>query len=153
MVMDEKAKVSKKLQLTANAILVYSPEKELEVLSKLAEKGDQVDWKPAIILASAYLEKYGIDRLIIHFKSRKIAFAKKLVKLSLPDVAVLLYGLELIPEKYFTWIDNIWHERLVIIHQKREMPVYVGNEANEKYRAIIARALEVLKFLKVDKVR
>ncbi len=77
--MNEKAsKVTRELEYTVDAIFVYSPEKELEVLSKLAEKGDQVDWKPAIILASAYLEKYGIDRLKVHFKSEKIALAGRL---------------------------------------------------------------------------
>jgi hypothetical protein len=153
MVMNEKEtvpKVTRKLTIISDAILVYSPEKELDVLSKLAEKGNQADWKPAIILASAYLEKYGIEKLKEHFKSKKIPLADRFKKLSLSDVEVLLYGLELIPEKYFTWIDQIWHERCDIIHPKGELPAYVGKEANEKYRGMIDRALEVLKFLKSE---
>ena len=50
-----------------DAILVYSPEKELEVLSSLAEVGDKIDWKPAIILSAAYLETFGIEKLKRYF--------------------------------------------------------------------------------------
>lgn len=151
MVMNEKEnarKVTRRLETTSNAVCVYSSEKELEVLSNLAEKGNLVDWKPAIVLASAYLEKYGIKKLKRYFKNKKIPLAERFEKLSLSDVEVFLYGLDLIPEKYFTWIDQIWRERCNIIHQKGELPAFVGKEAKEKYRGMVDRALEVLKFLK-----
>jgi hypothetical protein len=134
--------------ISMNANLVYSPEKELQILSKLAEQGDHVDWKPAIILASTYLEKYGIEKLKQFFTDKKITLAGRFENMSLSDVEVFLYGLNLLPEKYFTWIDQVWHERCNIIHQKGELPSYVGNEANKKYGGMLDRSLEVLQYLK-----
>ena len=129
-------------------IQVYSPEKELAVLVQLAEKGDQVDWKPAIILAAVYLERSSAARLKRHFEGRKITLSSKLDRLSLNDLATFLYGLELISEKYFTWMTQIWSERIDIVHPRGTLPAYVGNEANEKYGEMIRQALEIMSFLK-----
>lgn len=131
-----------------DVILVYSPEKELEVLAQLAERGDKVDWKPAIVLAVAYLEKFGIGKLKRHFEDRKIKLSGRLESLSLNDVAVFLYGLEVINEKFFNFMTKIWRERIKIVHQKGTLPAYIGNEANEKYGEMIRNALEIIKFLK-----
>jgi hypothetical protein len=151
---ESEGKVTRESAFIADAWVRYSPERELEVLSELAErtKGYQIDWKPAIILAAAYLEKYGIEKLKRHFEGKKILIAARFEKLSLSDVDVFLYGLELVPEKYFTWIDQIWRERRIIIHQKGELPSYAGKRANEKYRPMIEKALKVLKFLKTEGV-
>ncbi len=51
-----------------DTIFVYGPKKELEVLASLAIEGNKVDWKPAIILAAAYLEKSGHERLRRYFE-------------------------------------------------------------------------------------
>lgn len=131
-----------------DAILVYSPEKELEVLAELASKGNLVDWKPAIILAAAYLEKFDIYKLKRYFEEKKIQLSGKLENLSLNEVAVFLYGLGLIDEKFFTWMTQIWNERNNIVHQKGALPAYVGEEANKKYGKMISNALEIIKFLK-----
>ena len=55
-----------------DAILVYSPEKELEVLSEMAISTKEIDWKPALILSAAYLEKIGIVRIAEFLKSGRI---------------------------------------------------------------------------------
>jgi lambda repressor-like predicted transcriptional regulator len=131
-----------------SAIFVNSPEKELEILVALAQKGDQIDWKPAIILAAAYLEKFGIELLKKHFEKRKIQLSGKLEGLSLNDVTTFLYGLSLIDEKFFTWMTEIWKERISIVHQRETLPAYVGDEANKKYGKVIANTLEIIAFLK-----
>lgn len=131
-----------------DAFLVYSPEKELEVLAKLAEKGDLVDWKPAIVLAAAYLEKAGIDKLKNTFEPRKINPQEKLEKLRFHEVTLFLYGLWVIDEKVYDWMNRIWKERVKIIHQKEIQPNYIGKEANKTYGEMMAKALEILKFLK-----
>lgn len=64
-----------------DAILVYNPKTELEILSSLAIEGDKVDWKPVIVLASSYLEKFGHERLKRYFEEKQ-AREKKKVKLS-----------------------------------------------------------------------
>jgi hypothetical protein len=131
-----------------DAIFVYSPEKELEVLAQLAEKGDLVDWKPAIIMAAAYLEKVGIRKLKKHFESKRIPLSGRLEGLSLNDVSTFLYGLELIDEKFFTWMTQIWSERTDIVHQRVTLPAYIGDEANKKYGNMTRNALEIIDFLK-----
>jgi hypothetical protein len=131
-----------------DAIFVYSPEKELEVLAGLAEKGDLVDWKPAIILAAAYLERFGIAKLKRHFGDRKIRLSGRLEGLSLNDVTTFLYGLDLINEKFFTWMTQIWSERIDVVHPRGVLPAYVGEEANKKYGEMIRNALEIINFLK-----
>lgn len=118
------------------------------MLAQLAEKGDLVDWKPAIILAAAYLERFGIDRLKRQFKDRNIKLNRRLENLSLNEVAIFLYGLDLIYEKFFTWITQIWSERIDIVHQKRTLRAYVGDKANKKYSEMIRNALEIITFLK-----
>ena len=136
--------------VVSDAILVYSPEKELEVLAQLGERGDLVDWKPAIVLAAAYLEKFGIDRLKRYFEDRKIQLSGRLENLSLNEVAIFLYGLEMINERFFTYMTQIWSERGNIVHQKGTLPAYVGNEANKKYGKMIRNALKIIRFLKTQ---
>jgi hypothetical protein len=131
-----------------DAILVYSPEKELEVLAKFAQDGNIVDWKPAIILSAAYLEKFGVEKLKRHFEKKKIKIIEKLEGLSLPEVSLFLYGLGLIEEKRYTHMSQIWRERIKIVHQKGILPAYVGEEANKKYGKMIKHALEIIGNLK-----
>lgn len=148
--MDEKEslpKVTGQIQKPSDTVVVYSPEQELKVLVQLAE-GKQIDWKPAILMATAYLEKFGIAKLKRHFKDRKRKFSGKLESLSLNQVAILLYGLEIISEDPFDFMTQMWRERISITHQKGELPAYVGNEANKKYGEMIRRVLEILKLLK-----
>jgi len=140
-------KTTREIQKKSDTIVVYSAEKELEVLAQLAE-GKRIDWKPAILMATAYLEKFGIDKLKRHFRDRKRQFGGKLESLSLNQVAILLYGLEIISEDPFDFMTQMWRERINITHQKGELPAYVGDEANKKYREMIERALEILKLLK-----
>lgn len=137
--------------VSVDAILVYSPEKELEVLANLARLEKGVDWKPAIILSAAYLEKFGIERLKRYFEKKKIKLTGKLQQLSLPQVATLLYGLELVEPKHFTQMNQIWKERIAIVHLKRTLPAYVGQEANNKYGKRIQDALAIIEYLKSGK--
>lgn len=146
-----------------DAILVYSPEKELEVLSELASLGEKMDWKPAIILSAAYLEKFGIQKLKGYFKRKSERARKKKEKvvelsgrledLSLPEVAILLYGLELIKPIFFTHMNQIWRERTKIVHPKGSLPAYVGEEANKKYGRMIRQALAIIQFLQSEKTK
>ena len=119
------------------------------MLSQLAEQR-KVDWKPAIVFATAYLEKAGIDNLKKEFEGRKASLRGCLENLSLNEVAFFLYGLKIVNEKYFTWMTQVWKERIKVVHQKGELHAYVGDEANKKYCGMIKRALEVLKFLKTQ---
>jgi hypothetical protein len=134
--------------MMSDTIIVYSPEKELEVLSSLAEVGDKVYWKPAIILSAAYLEKFGIEKLKQYFWKKKTEFGKKLENLSLSQAATLLYGLNLIKNGDFTQINQVWSERIRIVHPKGSLPAYVGKEANRKYGKIITNALKIIESLK-----
>jgi len=134
-----------------DVILVYSPEKELEVLSRLASSGDKIDWKPSIILSAAYLEKFSIERLKRFFQEKKIKISGKLENLSLPQVATLLYGLDLVKDEHFTKLSQIWKERIRIVHPKGTLPAYVGDEANKKYENMIREALKIIEYLKSEK--
>ena len=40
----------------SNAVVVYSEEKELEILSEMAITTNEIDWKLAIIISAAYLK-------------------------------------------------------------------------------------------------
>jgi hypothetical protein len=131
-----------------DAILVYSPEKELEVLSSLAEVGDKIDWKPAIILSAAYLETFGIEKLKRYFELKKVQLGEMLKRLSLSKVANLLKSNDLINEKQFSKIKQIWNERNDIVHPKGILPAYVGGKANKKYRKMIGDALKIIEYLK-----
>jgi len=105
-----------------DAILVYSPEKELEILSSLARDGTKVDWKPAIILAATYLEKFGVERLRRYSKEKTIKLGKELEGLSLYHVTTFLYGLGLIEDKDFSQMTQIRVERNRCMHACK----YVG---------------------------
>lgn len=131
-----------------DAIFVYSPERELKILASLATSGELIDWKPAIILSAAYLEKFCIKKLKGYFEKKEIKLGKKLERLSLPEVTILLYGLELIKTNHFAYMNKIWKERIKIVHPKGTLPAYVGEEANKKYGKMIDDALKIIDFLK-----
>lgn len=137
-----------------SAHLIYSPEKELQVLAKLATEGKQVDWKPAIILAATYLEKYGVERLRKLFKGKKVELSGKFEAFSLSDVSILLYGLNLIDSKTYTHMNQIWGERIKIVHSKGKTPKgdYLGDEANTKYAPMLKNALQIIRILNGQKV-
>jgi len=134
-----------------DAILVYSPEKELEILSSLARDGTKVDWKPAIILAATYLEKFGVERLRRYSKEKTIKLGKELEGLSLYHVTTFLYGLGLIEDKDFSQMTQIRVERNRIVHPKGTPRAYVGEEADKKYGKMISNALRIIEFLKGEK--
>ncbi len=133
-----------------DAILVYSPEKELQVLTALARIGDKLDWKPAIILSATYLEKFGFEKLQRFFKQNKMKQDKKLEDLRLHGVANCLLKYELINQESFDVIDKIRKERNAIVHQKKRLPVYVGSQANEKYELMIRKAIKIIEDLKEE---
>jgi len=95
----------------SNAVVVYSEEKELEILSEMAITSNENDWKPAIILSAVYLEKIGIVRIAEFLKNRKIKLGNKLDNFSLNDVAIFLYILHQIGDREFTQINQIRKER------------------------------------------
>ena len=131
------------------AVVVYSEEKELEVLSEMAISRKEIDWKPAIILSAAYLEKFGILRLREILNSRKINLEKKLENLSLTEVTTFLYGLHQINHKEFTQISQIRKERNKIIHPRGlSIPVFFGEKANKKYKTLVENALKIISSLK-----
>lgn len=134
-----------------DAILVYSPEKELEVLARLAGSGEKIDWKPAIILSAAYLEKFGAERLKKYYENKEIKPTRKLEKLSLYQITKLLYELNLIKRKHFTLMNRVRAERNKLVHPKGILPAYVGEEANKKYGKMIREALGIIQFLKSEK--
>lgn len=138
--------------MTFNAILVYSPQKELQVLSEFAEAGKKIDWKPAIILAAAYLEKSSIEKLQKYFiKNKKRKLPERLKKLSFTNASILLYGLGILEYKHFSWMIEIWKERIKIVHQKEELPLYVGDKANKKYGKMINHALTIINLFEKEK--
>jgi len=129
-----------------DASLIYSPEAELEVLARLATGGKQVDWKPAIVLAAAYLERYGAERLKRFFAEREIPLKNMFDRASLPEISAVLYGLGLIKPKVWTLLDRIWHERLDIVHPE-SVPYrgdYLGNKANKKYSVMIKESIRIM---------
>lgn len=134
-----------------DAILVYSPEQELKILANLANSGELIDWKPAIIFSAAYLEKFGIEKLKRYFERKGIKISGKLERLSLREVAILLYGLELIKTKNFSHMNRIWKERIRIVHPKGTLPAYIGEEANKKYEKIVEDTLIIIEYLKKEK--
>ena len=134
-----------------DAVIVYSPEKELEVLSMMAITTKEIDWKPAIILSAAYLEKFGMLRISEFLKNRKIKLCKKLDNLSLNDVSVFLYMLHQINDKEFTQINQIRKERNRIIHPRgTKIPVYFGEKANNKYEKMVENTINIISSLKSD---
>jgi len=134
-----------------DAVIVYSPEKELEVLSEMAIKTKEIDWKPVIILSAVYLEKFAIFRLKEILKNRKIKLDKKIENLSLNQVSLFLYGFHQINHKEFTKINQIRRERNRIIHQKdSSIPVFFGDKANKKYKKLVENALEIISSLKTS---
>jgi neutral trehalase len=147
--------------VSIDIILVYSPEKELQVLTDLAKVGKEIDWKPVIILSAAYLEKFGKDKLkrylteqslsgvTISFKDTKSRLRKKdLEELSLYNVIKFLFGLSLIKKQEFNQMDEIRKERNTIVHTKGIPPLYVGNKANDKYEKMVNNTLDIIKSLK-----
>ena len=137
--------------MSPNAAEDYSEEKELEVLSEMARTTKEIDWKPAIILSTAYLEKIGIVRISEFLKNRKVKLGKKLDDLSLNDVAIFLYILHQIGDKEFTQINQIRKERDRIIHPRgTKIPVYFGEKANNKYAKMVENTINIISKLKSD---
>jgi hypothetical protein len=128
---------------------IYSPEKELEVLARLATEGKQVDWKPAIVLAAAYLEGYGAVKLKNFFEQKETKFKERFDRVSLPEINMFLYGLGLIKSEIWKQMNTIWKERLNIVHPKGMVPEgdYLGREANKRYAPMIKKAVEIMKIL------
>ncbi len=137
--------------MLSNATVIYSEEMELEVLSEMAIKTKEIDWKPAIILSAAYLEKFGVLRISEFLKNRRIKLGKKLDNLSLNDLSVFLYTLHQIKDKEFTQINQIRKERNRIIHPRgTRIPVYFGEKANNKYEKMVENAINIISSLKSD---
>jgi len=137
--------------MLSNATVIYSEERELEVLSEMAIKTKEIDWKPAIILSAAYLEKFGVLRISEFLKNRRIKLGKKLDNLSLNDLSVFLYTLHQINDKEFTQIKQIRKERNRIIHPRgTRIPVYFGEKANNKYEKMVENAINIISSLKSD---
>ena len=133
----------------SNAVVVYSEEKELEILSEMAISTKEIDWKSAIILSAAYLEKIGIVRIAEFLKNRKIKLGKKLDNFSLNDVAIFLYILHQIGDREFTQINQIRKERNRIIHPRgTNIPVYFGEKADNKFKKIVENTIKIISLLK-----
>jgi len=137
--------------MSSNATVIYNEEMELEVFSEMAIKTKEIDWKPAIILSAAYLEKFGVLRISEFLKNRRIKLGKKLDNLSLNDLSVFLYTLHQINDKEFTQINQIRKERNRIIHPRgTRIPVYFGEKTNNKYEKMVENAINIISSLKLD---
>jgi len=134
-----------------DAVVVYSPEKELEVLSMMAITTKEIDWKPAILLSASYLEKFGILKINEFLKNRKIKLGKKLENLTFNDIAIFLYAIHQISDKEFTQINQIRKERNRIIHPRGTLiRVYFGEKANNKYKKMVENTIKIIHSLKSD---
>jgi hypothetical protein len=137
--------------MLSNATVIYSEERELEVLSEMAIKTKEIDWKPAIILSVAYLEKFGVLRISEFLKNRRIKLGKKLDNLSLNEISVFLYTLHQINDKEFTQINQIWKARNRIIRPRAtKIPVYFDEKADNKYEKMVENAINIISSLKSD---
>jgi hypothetical protein len=135
--------------MSIGATLVYSEEKELEVLSEMAMTAKEIDWKPVIILSCAYLEKFGILNMSDFFKNQKTKLGKKLDNLTLSNIAIFLYAMHQINDKEFTQINQIRKERNRIIHPRgNKIPVYFGEKANAKYKKMVENTIRIISILK-----
>jgi len=135
--------------MSIDATLVYSEEKELEVLSEMAMTAKEIDWKPVIILSCAYLEKFGILNMSDFFKNQKTKLGKKLDNLTLSNIAIFLYAMHQINDKEFTQINQIRKERNRIIHPRgNKIPVYFGEKANAKYKKMVENTIRIISILK-----
>lgn len=134
--------------MRVDAILVYSPEKELEVLARLANDGKEVDWKPAIIFSATYIEKLGIQKLKRYIEGKGITIDEKVEDLTLFKVASFLHEFGLIDHNDFTHINEIRKERNSMVHQKESNIAYVGESANEKYEKMKNNALRIITALR-----
>jgi len=111
----------------------------------------EIDWKPAIILSCAYLEKFCLLKISEFLKNRKTKLGKKLDNLSLNDVAIFLYTMHQISDKEFTQINQIRKVKNRIIHPRRtKIPVYFGEKANNKYRKMVENTIKIIQSLKSD---
>jgi hypothetical protein len=135
--------------MSIGATLVYSEEKELEVLSEMPMTAKEIDWKPVIILSCAYLEKFGILNMSDFFKNQKTKLGKKLDNLTLSNIAIFLYAMHQINDKEFTQINQIRKERNRIIHPRgNKIPVYFGEKANAKYKKMVENTIRIISILK-----
>jgi hypothetical protein len=129
----------------------YGEIRQLEIFSEMAIKTKEIDWKPAIILSAAYLEKFGTSKISEFLKNRRIKLGKKLENLSLNEISVFLYTLHQINDKEFTQINQIQKARNRIIHPRgTKIPVYFGEKADKKYEKMVKNALNIISSLKSD---
>ena len=126
----------------------FNEEKELELLSKLATTS-HIDWKPAILLSEAYIEKYAKNRLKQILKNRKINLDKKIQNITLKQLTLFLYSLHEINSKEFTEINKIQSQKNRIINPKKTCPqTYFGEKANKKYKPLIESTIKIISTLK-----
>jgi hypothetical protein len=134
-----------------NADATYGEIRQLEIFSEMAIKTKEIDWKPAIILSAAYLEKFGISKISEFLKNRRIKLCKKLDKFSLNEISVFLYILHQINDKEFTQINQIQKARNRIINPRgTKIPVYFGEKADNKYEKMVENAINLISSLKSD---
>ena len=164
--MNEKEKRTGTKSFTTNMIVKFSLEAELEELAKLANDGKLLDWKSAIVIASAYLEMCGLEILLqkdsfeeLKKRSKNIMKptrkeANKLEWFNLFTSSRLLLDYGLITQKQCTAIDSIRQERNNIVHNlKSEVATENYNprlnpEANEKYGKMVNNAKEIIESLR-----
>ena len=132
-----------------NRIVDNSEEKELKLLSDMAMTTKEIDWKPAIILSCAYLEKNGLPRINEFLKNRKTKLGKKLDNLTLTEIAIFLYAMHQINDKEFTQINQIQKAKNRIIHPKgTKNNLYSDKKANSKSKNMVDNAISIIQSLK-----
>jgi hypothetical protein len=117
----------------------------------MALASNKIDWKPAIILSSIFLEKFGKFKLKNIFKNRKLKLDKKIESLSLSEVTTFLYGFHQINNKEYTIINQIRREKKRIINPKDFSNLtFSGEKANKKYNHLIKNSLKIISSLKIN---
>jgi hypothetical protein len=152
---------------TFDMVAKFSLEKEIDELAKLASDGKLLDWKSAIVVASAYLEMLGRDILLQkdtpeelkkHLKNMGVKISEKTEKrkentmrwFDLYKANLLLQGYRVITPEQFAAIDTIRDERNNIVHKlKSEKATETYNprlnaEANEKYGKMVNNAKKLI---------
>jgi hypothetical protein len=169
--MNEKEKRTNAKSFTFDTVVKFSLEKEIDELAKLASDGRLLDWKSAIVVASAYLEMRG--REILLQKESPEGLKKRLENMGVKikekptkkeentlrwfdlfkaNLLLRVYGI--ITQEQFDAIDKIRDERNNIVHHlKSEVATETYNprlnaEANEKYGKMVNNAKETIESLR-----